>query len=336
MEFNQQCSHLFCSAESEGAAIYLFITNHINLLHMCFQKVIRSLQQRFWSDRRLWGSNSRAKLTWMASNCKLHCSRSACKVLLKARGVGVIYFCTGLWLNQESSAEQRQYHCRCSALDCCSVWKKAVSLRCDRGVMEFFTGQRRTIDLSVGSLCPPLIHRSIHHSSASPSARRLLEELGIVSSCLPAAQIPIHFYSTFSINSRQRWSPTNNYQTSKHISLRKDLSLSAVSPCLSCPIYYSLFFICISFSGYWRKHWIKRFSLTSRANWIVLPLPHVFTAAYLYPLEMDLVLPSGEHTIVIVVMAPSVLFSATEHPNAAGSCLMLALWRVTVKTDYQL
>lgn len=41
-------------------------------------------------------------------------------------------------------------------------WREGVSQRCDGGIMEFFTGQHRTIDLSAGSRCPPLIRHNIH------------------------------------------------------------------------------------------------------------------------------------------------------------------------------
>lgn len=73
-------------------------------------------------------------------------------------------------------------------LGCTSWEKRGVSQRCDGGIMEFLTGQRRTIDLSVGSLCPPLICHNIHHSLAvhQPRVSRKSWELWItlLSVCL--------------------------------------------------------------------------------------------------------------------------------------------------------
>lgn len=173
------------------------------------------------------------------------------------------------------SSSWQQWYCYCSVLACCSSWKKGASQRCDRGIIEFFTGQRRTIDLSVGSLCPPLIHHHIHLSSSvhQPWVSRKSWELRIIllSVCCPVSQIPFLFPSTTCINRGwqcshasikiangclKRWdgSAQNNWPASKYISLCNNFLFISNFTCLSCSIYYSLFFHLHFTFGYCRKH----------------------------------------------------------------------------------
>lgn len=76
--------------------------------------------------------------------------------------------------------------------------RKGVTQRCDGGIMEFFTGQRRTIDLSAGSLCPPLTRHNIHTRQQSIRPGFLEAELRVAapSGCCSVSPFPSVFLLT--------------------------------------------------------------------------------------------------------------------------------------------
>lgn len=162
--------------------------------------------------------------------------------------------------------------------------------------MEFFTGQRRTIDLSAGSFCPPLIRHNIHHSSAVHQARvsRKSGELWnvLLSSCRRGPLLS--FLSSLPLSVIWKWRcshasikiidghPTrwdvdilNNWLASKH-SFCNHFLLISNSPAYLAPSVIALF-ICILQFGYWKKLWIRSY-LKQPTYWIVFfsPLPAYF------------------------------------------------------------
>lgn len=72
--------------------------------------------------------------------------------------------------------------------------------------MEFFTGQRRTIDLSAGSLRPPLIRHNIHTRQQSIRPGFLEAELRVAASsgCRSVSPFPSFFLLTEGSTKRGR------------------------------------------------------------------------------------------------------------------------------------
>lgn len=178
--------------------------------------------------------------------------------------------------------------------------------------MEFFTGQCRTVDLSAGSLCPPLVLHNIHRSSAVHQARvsRKSGELWIILSfsCCPvhwfhpplfqyaewtAAKDVLMHQSKLKNSSLMRWEGDvfNSWLASNHISLCDNFLLISTFPAYHAPLIFP-YFICIF--CILKVTLNLKLSQTAHINWTVFPSWHVFTATDLYPLETDAVFPSGE------------------------------------------
>lgn len=172
--------------------------------------------------------------------------------------------------------------------------------------MEFFTGQRRTIDLSVGSLCPPLIRHNMHLSSAVHQTRvsRKSSEFRIVlsSSCCPVLQFQFLLPSTVTVNCGQqcshasikiangcvmRWDGCiqNNWLASKHISLLQ-FSPNQQFPLLI--VLHLLFSFTFAFyiSDIGGNTELEVIPTNPHKLNCFYPSMHIFTADDLYPLEV--------------------------------------------------
>lgn len=120
--------------------------------------------------------------------------------------------------------------------------RKGESRRCDGGIMEFFTGQRRTIDLSAGSLCPPAHPPQYPHSSAVHQDPGFLGAGSHCPACL-ADSVPL------SVNGKTSISVTKCHQLKRHGDIlnywlaSKQASLTIFFLSAVSPPYRALFFI---------------------------------------------------------------------------------------------
>lgn len=117
--------------------------------------------------------------------------------------------------------------------------------------MEFFTGQCRTVDLSAGSLCPPLIHHNIHHSSAVHQARDSAAALfhwfhsSLFQYSLWTAAGNVLMHQSKIKNGRlTRWDFDifNSWLASKHISLCNNFLLISIFPAYHAPFIFPISF----------------------------------------------------------------------------------------------
>lgn len=174
------------------------------------------------------------------------------------------FYAAVLWLNQRRRPVVQRGHCRRSGTGGLRRdRKKRASRRCDRGVMEFFTGQRRTIDPSAGP-SPSSTHPPQHPALiSSPSGR-----VGGVGGGFPGGAGAVNHTTTGSIRlSFKHWAPTRGRrrcsqrnQSKWQMVIWRDATAAYTKQLAGTQAHLSL----------WQFSLYQQFSLAYRAPFVIL------------------------------------------------------------------